>query len=163
MKPISSSISTSIKGSVAIPGDKSISHRSLIISSLAIGKTTINGILKGKDIISTKIALEKMGVNIYEKEDNFEVCGVGSGGLLEPNDILDLGNSGTSARLLIGLISSHKMTATLTGDASLRKRPMKRVTEHLVRIGANIALKKELFPPIKIKGTGKNGIILNMK
>ena len=124
MKPISSSISTSIKGSVAIPGDKSISHRSLIISSLAIGKTTINGILKGKDIISTKIALEKMGVNIYEKEDNFEVCGVGSGGLLEPNDILDLGNSGTSARLLIGLISSHKMTATLTGDASLRKRPM---------------------------------------
>ena len=106
MKPITSLNSSPLTGSISIPGDKSISHRSLIISSLAIGKTTISGILEGKDIQRTKNALVSMGVKIKSNQDKYEVYGVGSGGLLEPNDIIDLGNSGTSARLLIGLIAS---------------------------------------------------------
>ncbi|PPR80028.1 MAG: 3-phosphoshikimate 1-carboxyvinyltransferase [Alphaproteobacteria bacterium MarineAlpha2_Bin1] len=153
MKNIISSQSTSINGSINIPGDKSISHRSLIISSLAIGKTTIKGILKGKDIISSKNALEKMGVIIKEEKDIFIVYGVGSGGLLEPDDVLDLGNSGTSARLLIGLISSHKMIATLTGDDSLRKRPMKRVIDPSEKIGAKIISNNNDKLPLTIFGT----------
>tara|TARA_B100000676_G_C18053841_1_gene832989 strand:- start:453 stop:1775 length:1323 start_codon:yes stop_codon:yes gene_type:complete len=153
MKPIISSNSSALNGSINIPGDKSISHRSLIISSLATGKTTIKGILKGKDIISSKSALEKMGVIIKEENGIFEVYGVGSGGLLEPDDIIDLGNSGTSARLLIGLISSHKIVATLTGDNSLRKRPMGRVIEPSKKIGAKIISKNNDKLPLTIFGT----------
>ncbi len=153
MKPITSSKSTSLKGSILIPGDKSISHRSLMISSLANGKSKIKGMLLSHDIIKTKNALEKMGVTIKNIDNDFEVYGVGTGGLLEPNNILDLGNSGTSARLLIGLISSHKITATLTGDESLIKRPMKRVIEPANRIGAKIIAKNGDKLPLTIFGT----------
>ncbi|MAR78824.1 MAG: 3-phosphoshikimate 1-carboxyvinyltransferase [Rhodospirillaceae bacterium] len=153
MKPVTSSNSPSLNGSIFIPGDKSISHRSLMISSLANGKTKIKGILQSQDIIKTKDALEKMGVTISNFEDELEVHGVGSGGLLEPDNIIDLGNSGTSARLLIGLISSHKMTATLTGDESLIQRPMKRVIDPANRIGAKIIAKNGDKLPLTIFGT----------
>ena len=126
-------------GEIVIPGDKSISHRSLIFGALANGVSTIEGLLEGEDVIKTAIALESMGVEI---EKNFggiwKVNGVGVCGLTEPKDVLDMGNSGTSSRLLMGLVSSFHFNSFFTGDASLRKRPMKRVFDPIKEIGAQI-------------------------
>ncbi len=153
MKALSSTISGPITGLINVPGDKSISHRALIISSLSIGKTKISGLLQGQDVFKTKAALENMGVEINNFNNIFEVNGLGSGGLIEPNDVLYLGNSGTSARLLIGIIASHKMNVTLTGDNSLRNRPMNRVIEPALKIGANIISSNDGRLPITISGT----------
>ena len=144
-----------IKGTYIPPGDKSISHRILILAGQAIGKSSIYNLLEGEDVINTLKAMKLLGIRIKKNKKKYEIFGVPPGGLFQPDRNIDFGNSGTGIRLLAGLISSNNIEVKLVGDNSLSKRPMKRVTEHLVRIGANIALKKELFPPIKIKGTGK--------
>ena len=149
-----------IKGIYLPPGDKSISHRILILAGQAIGKSVISNLLEGEDVINTIKAMRLLGVQIKKKKKKFHVLGIPAGGLYEPSKTIDFGNSGTGIRLISGLISSNNIEAKLVGDNSLNKRPMKRVTEHLTKIGAKIELKKNLFPPIKLKGTG-NAIPLN--
>ena len=151
-----------IKGTYLPPGDKSISHRILILAGQAIGKSIITNLLEGEDVINTIKAMRLLGVQIKKKKEKYHVVGIPTGGLHEPSKTIDFGNSGTGIRLISGLISSNSIEAKLVGDNSLNKRPMKRVTEHLSKIGAKIELDKNLFPPIKIKGTG-NAIPLTFK
>lgn len=127
-----------LTGTISVPGDKSISHRALILSALAIGKSRITGLLEGEDVLATADALRAMGAVIEKKGDVWTVHGVGVGGLLQPGSALDMGNSGTSTRLLMGLVASHAISATFIGDASLTNRPMGRVIEPLARMGADI-------------------------
>src|ERR1700722_1131377 len=119
-----------LKGTVRVPGDKSISHRALMLGALAVGRTEISGLLEGEDVLCTAAAMRAMGAGVERLGDGrWRVDGVGIGGLTEPGDVLDLGNSGTAARLLLGLLATHPFASFVTGDASLRSRPMRRVTE----------------------------------
>lgn len=127
-----------LHGRVRVPGDKSISHRALMLSALAVGESRVTGLLEGEDVMSTAAAMRAMGAHIERGDAGaaWVIHGVGVGGLLQPAQALDMGNSGTSTRLLMGLVASHKITATFVGDASLSKRPMARVTEPLSLMGA---------------------------
>jgi len=128
--------SSSLKGVVSIPGDKSISHRSLILGALAIGQTRITGLLEGQDVLDTAKAMVAFGA-VVEKNDKSEwlVDGVGVGGFAEPSTVVDCGNSGTGVRLIIGAMSTTPINATFTGDHSLNSRPMERVTDPLSKFG----------------------------
>ena len=140
-------------GTVAVPGDKSISHRALMFSALAVGESRIEGLLEGEDVLATAAALRAMGADIERGADDvWRVHGVGVGGLLQPGQALDMGNSGTSTRLLMGLVSSHAITATFIGDASLSKRPMARVIEPLSRMGADITSSPGGRLPLMVRG-----------
>ncbi len=143
-----------IKGIYLPPGDKSISHRILILAGQAIGKSKISNLLEAEDVINTLKAMKLLGAQIKKKDHKYIVFGAPPGGLFQPNKAIDFGNSGTGIRLISGLISSNNIQVDLIGDSSLSKRPMKRVTEHLSKIGAKIKLRKEKYPPIKLKGTG---------
>ena len=145
-----------IKGIYLPPGDKSISHRILIITGQTIGKSKITNLLEGEDVINTLKAMRQLGSKIKKKDEKYYVFGVPPGGLFQPKRSIDFGNSGTGIRLITGLISSNNIKANLFGDKSLSKRPMKRVTQHLIRIGAKIKLRKGTYPPIDIKGTGNS-------
>ena len=125
-------------GKISVPGDKSISHRALILSTLAVGKSRITGLLEGEDVLATAAALRAMGARIEKKGEVWTVHGVGVGGLMQPDNAVDMGNSGTSARLLMGLVASHGISTTFIGDASLSKRPMGRVIDPLSQMGADI-------------------------
>jgi len=126
-----------LQGRVRVPGDKSISHRALMLGGLAIGETRITGLLEGEDVLATAAAMRALGARVERTGDGaWTVTGVGVGALAEPDDVLDMGNAGTGARLLMGLLASHPLTAFLTGDASLRRRPMARVTAPLGQCGA---------------------------
>ena len=138
-----------IKGTYFPPGDKSISHRILILAGQAVGKSQIDNLLEGEDVINTLKAMRLLGVQIKKKKNKYSVFGIPPGGLFHPKKTIDFGNSGTGIRLISGLISTNNIEVRLIGDSSLSKRPMKRVTEHLSKIGATIKLKKKLFPPIK--------------
>ena len=129
----------SLRGEVSVPGDKSISHRSIMFGSLAEGTTRVNGFLMGEDNLSTWKAFESMGVTIAQTgTDALEIKGVGLNGLQEPGDVLDCGNSGTTMRLMSGLLAGQNFFSVLTGDKYLRKRPMKRVVTPLAAMGAQI-------------------------
>ena len=125
-----------LKGRIRVPGDKSISHRAIMLGALAVGETRVTGLLEGEDVLATAAAMRAMGACVEKIGEDWRVHGVGVGGLLQPECSLDMGNSGTSTRLLMGLVASHGITATFTGDASLSKRPMGRVIEPLSRMGA---------------------------
>ncbi len=137
-----------LRGEIEVAGDKSISHRSLIFAALAHGKSKISGLLEGEDVLKTASALRLMGVEIERKTDEniWYVSGSGVAGLMEPADILDMGNSGTAARLLAGLVAPYNFTSFFTGDASLRKRPMGRVFEPIKQFGAEIISRHGLMP-----------------
>ncbi|MBG6116489.1 MULTISPECIES: 3-phosphoshikimate 1-carboxyvinyltransferase [unclassified Sphingobium] len=142
-----------LSGSVAVPGDKSISHRSLMLSALAVGESRVEGLLEGEDVLATAAAMRAMGADIERDADGiWHIHGVGVGGLLQPETALDMGNSGTSTRLLMGLLASHDLTATFTGDASLSKRPMARVTEPLARMGASFTTSPGDRLPLTMRG-----------
>jgi 3-phosphoshikimate 1-carboxyvinyltransferase len=129
-----------LTGRVRVPGDKSISHRALMFGALAVGETRVTGLLEGEDVMATAGALRAMGAIIEQLgEGEWRIHGVGVGGLLQPEAPLDMGNSGTSTRLLMGLIASHPISAQFTGDASLSRRPMGRVTEPLGLMGADFS------------------------
>jgi 3-phosphoshikimate 1-carboxyvinyltransferase len=129
-----------LRGRIRVPGDKSISHRSLMFGALAVGETRVSGLLEGEDVMATAAALRAMGATIERTgEGEWRIHGVGVGALLQPQTPLDMGNSGTSTRLLMGLIASHPITAQFTGDASLSRRPMGRVTEPLGLMGADFS------------------------
>ena len=153
-QPLTSHKATAIKGELAVPGDKSISHRALMLGGMAIGKTTIRGLLEGEDVLNTGKALALMGVQSGKNADgSWWVQGVGVGGLLEPDNVLDLGNSGTSTRLLMGLVGSYGFTTFFTGDDSLRKRPMARVTIPLQQMGVTFHSRSSGRLPLAVIGT----------
>ena len=141
-----------LTGRIRVPGDKSISHRSLMFGALAVGRTRISGLLEGEDVLATAAALRAMGVHIERDGDEWVVHGVGVGGLLQPDRALDMGNSGTSTRLLMGVIASHGITATFTGDASLSKRPMNRVIDPLSTMGASFTPSPGGTLPLTMEG-----------
>lgn len=142
-----------LSGSLMVPGDKSISHRALILSALAVGESRISGLLEGEDVLATAAALRAMGAAIERRDSGeWRVHGVGVGGLLQPESALDMGNSGTSARLLMGLVASHPITASFIGDASLSRRPMARVTEPLGQMGAEFTTSPGERLPLMLRG-----------
>jgi len=136
-QPMKSTRSGPLRGIAEVPGDKSISHRSLIFGAMAVGETRISGLLEGQDVLDTAKAMRAFGATVTRLgEGAWTVNGVGVGGFSEPADVLDVGNSGTGARLIMGTMATTPITATFTGDASLRKRPMGRVTDPLGLFGA---------------------------
>lgn len=144
---------TGLSGVVEVPGDKSISHRSLIFGAMAVGKTEISGLLEGQDVLDTAKAMEAFGASVTNHGDgNWTVHGVGVGGFSEPDGVIDCGNSGTGVRLIMGAMATHDMTATFTGDASLNKRPMARVTDPIALFGAEAYGRKGGRLPMTIVG-----------
>lgn len=148
--------SEGLAGSLRVPGDKSISHRVLMLAALAVGESTIDGLLEGEDVMRTAAALRALGAEIERAPDGrWHVWGRGIGGLREPDQVLDLGNSGTGVRLLMGVLAAHPMTATLTGDASLVSRPMARIAEPLALMGAAIQARDGGRLPLAITGSAE--------
>ncbi|WP_135504658.1 3-phosphoshikimate 1-carboxyvinyltransferase [Roseovarius aestuariivivens] len=135
--PMQAHFSRGLSGRADVPGDKSISHRSLILGALCVGETRITGLLEGEDVLDTAKAMRAMGAEVMRDEGGtWHVYGVGVGGFAEPDQVIDCGNSGTGVRLIMGAMASSPITATFTGDASLNKRPMARVTDPLALFGA---------------------------
>lgn len=154
--PLTSSRSTPLTGLFRVPGDKSMSHRALMFGALAQGETMISGLLEGEDVLNTAAAMRAMGATITHGKDGLWRCfGKGIGNLTEPTSVLDMGNSGTSTRLLMGIVASHNISACFTGDASLIKRPMGRVTIPLEQMGAQFITRAGGKPPFAVKGTGE--------
>ncbi|HVY12980.1 MAG TPA: 3-phosphoshikimate 1-carboxyvinyltransferase [Alphaproteobacteria bacterium] len=154
LQPLTSQSGRSLKGAAKVPGDKSISHRALMLGALALGRTRIQGLLEGEDVLRTAAALRHMGVESgRDANGQWWVEGEGAASLREPQDVLDLGNSGTSTRLLMGLVGSHNFTSFFTGDESLRKRPMGRVIEPLSQMGVNFLARDGGKLPITVMGT----------
>ena len=142
-----------LRGTIRVPGDKSISHRSIMLGALAVGETRITGLLEGEDVLSTAAAMRAMGAQVERTgAGEWLVHGVGVGALLQPQAALDMGNSGTSTRLLMGLVASHPITACFIGDASLSKRPMGRVIEPLSRMGASFTASPGGRLPLMLTG-----------
>ena len=136
-QPMTSRRAGPLSGEAHVPGDKSISHRSLILGALTVGETRITDLLEGEDVLSTAEAMRSLGAEVVQHEPGrWSVHGVGTGGFAEPEDVIDHGNSGTGVRLVMGAMSTSPITATFTGDASLRGRPMGRITDPLSLFGA---------------------------
>lgn len=142
-----------LRGTIVIPGDKSISHRSVMFGAIAHGKTTIKGFLPGADCLSTISCFREMGVSITQNGDEVEVIGTGIEGLQEAENVLDVGNSGTTIRLLLGILANTNLHFCLQGDQSIGKRPMKRVTKPLSLMGATIDGREDgTYTPLTIRG-----------
>jgi 3-phosphoshikimate 1-carboxyvinyltransferase len=142
-----------LSGRITVPGDKSISHRALMFGALAVGETRITGLLEGEDVLRTAAAMRALGAEVlHDPDGTWRVAGRGIGGLLEPADVLDMGNSGTAARLLCGILASHPLFAVMTGDASLRSRPMRRVIDPLSACGASFASREGGRLPLAVRG-----------
>lgn len=151
--PLIASKASALTGSARIPGDKSMSHRALMLGLLTKEETMISGLLEGEDVFNTAEAVRRLGGRVDAAQDGlWRVHGQGLGKLLEPEAVLDMGNSGTSTRLLMGLIAGHPVTATMTGDASLIKRPMKRIMTPLGEMGAQFLAREGGRLPLTIKG-----------
>ena len=153
-RPLSAAApSAPLSGRLGVPGDKSISHRALMFGAMAVGTTTITGLLEGEDVLRTAAAMRALGAEVERTGPGaWRVAGRGVGGLVEPADVLDMGNSGTAARLLLGLVSGHPIFAVMTGDASLRRRPMKRVTDPLAATGAQFWTREGGRLPLAVRG-----------
>ncbi len=153
---LASSAVTYLSGVAHIPGDKSISHRSLMLPAIASGTSIISGLLEGEDVLATAAAMRLMGAKIDKREDgSWRVQGVGLGKLKSPSKTLEMGNSGTSTRLLMGLVASHPISATFAGDSSLSKRPMSRVSNPLAQTGARIDASEGDKLPLTITGSDR--------
>ncbi len=144
---------SALEGRIRVPGDKSVSHRALMLSALAIGETRISGLLEGEDVLATAAAMRAMGADVVKGDDGvWTVAGVGVGGLAEPASVIDMGNAGTGVRLLMGLVATHPVTCTFTGDASLSRRPMERVMGPLRRFGTRFTARDGGLLPITVAG-----------
>ena len=151
--PLTAFRSGPLKGRVRVPGDKSISHRALILGALAVGETRISGLLEGDDVLNTAKAVEALGAQVERgSAGEWRVRGVGIGGFAAPAQKLDFGNSGTGCRLMLGAVAGCPITATFDGDASLRKRPMRRVLDPLERIGARMLEATDGRLPLTLAG-----------
>lgn len=143
-QPLTARRGASLTGRLRVPGDKSISHRSLIFGLLSAGETAISGLLEGEDVLRTADAARALGADVERLgEGRWRVLGVGIGGLASPAGVLDFGNAGTGSRLMMGVVGGHPITATFDGDASLRKRPMRRILDPLVKMGARVVSEAE--------------------
>jgi 3-phosphoshikimate 1-carboxyvinyltransferase len=143
-QPLTATRSGSLEGTARVPGDKSISHRALILGLLALGETRIEGLLEGEDVLRTAQACRQLGATVIRHAPGrWSVHGVGIGGLAEPDAVLDFGNAGTGTRLMMGVVGGHPITATFDGDASLRKRPMRRILDPLAMMGAQVKAQGE--------------------
>lgn len=148
-----------LKGTITVPGDKSISHRSIMFGALAEGTTRVTNFLQGADCLSTIACFQKMGIAIENRADEILIHGKGLHGLCVPEGILDVGNSGTTMRLISGILSGQSFTTQLTGDASIQSRPMKRIIEPLTQMGAQIeSLQSNNCAPLRIQGAPLHGI-----
>ncbi|HEY0833008.1 MAG TPA: 3-phosphoshikimate 1-carboxyvinyltransferase [Azospirillum sp.] len=155
-KPLRSSSTGALSGTARVPGDKSISHRALMFGAVAVGETVIHGLLEGDDVLHTASAMRALGATAERGADGvWRVRGVGVGGLGEPAQVLDMGNSGTAARLLIGLVAAHPITTFFTGDGSLNKRPMARVITPLEQMGASFVSRAGGRLPLAVIGSDK--------
>ena len=153
-RPLQSLKSRALNGDIRVPGDKSISHRSLMFGGLAIGETKITGLLEGEDVLATAEAMRKLGATVTRDEDGtWHVTGVGVGALREPDSVIDMGNAGTGIRLMAGIVATHPITTFFTGDASLCKRPMGRVADPLAEFGAQFITRERGRPPMAVIGT----------
>jgi len=155
-KPLSAGPIGPLGGALKPPGDKSISHRAFILGLLCVGRTEIEGLLEGDDVLRTGAACRALGARIERHgEGRWSVDGMGLGSLLQPRETLDFGNAGTGSRLMMGVVAGHDVTATFDGDASLRKRPMRRILDPLALMGAQVLSQAEGGRcPIVLKGTG---------
>lgn len=152
-QPMTSAKCGPLKGTAAVPGDKSISHRALIFGAMAVGETKITGLLEGQDVLDTAQAMRAFGADVVQHGAGaWSVHGVGVGGFREPDGVIDCGNSGTGVRLIMGCMATTAMTATFTGDASLRKRPMGRVTDPLSLFGTQAYGRKGGRLPMTVVG-----------
>jgi 3-phosphoshikimate 1-carboxyvinyltransferase len=154
LAPVAARRSGPLKGRVRVPGDKSISHRALIFGALTVGETAISGLLEGEDVINTGKAMRALGASVERTgEGAWRVHGVGVGGFREPGSVLDFGNSGTGCRLIMGAVAGCPVTATFDGDASLRKRPMRRILDPVEQMGARaVEVAEGGRLPIKLTG-----------
>jgi len=151
--PLTSSMGSPLTGTIRVPGDKSISHRSLMFGALAIGRTTVKGLLESEDVLATADAMRAVGATIEKRADgSYTVDGIGLGSLLEPDHVIDFGNAGTGVRLTMGIFGSHNIAATFVGDASLSKRPMGRVLDPLRDMGTNVIARDGDRLPASIRG-----------
>ena len=142
--PVASISQGPLRGRLRVPGDKSISHRAMIFGLLSIGETAVEGLLEGDDVLRTAAACRALGASIERQgPGRWRVRGVGIGGLVAPDDVLDFGNAGTGSRLMMGVAGSHPIQATFDGDASLRKRPMRRILDPLTRMGTVVVAQAE--------------------
>jgi 3-phosphoshikimate 1-carboxyvinyltransferase len=142
--PLTARRSGALAGRLRVPGDKSISHRSLILGALAVGETRITGLLEGEDVINTGKAMAALGATVERTgEGAWRVMGVGVGGFAQPAAPLDFGNSGTGCRLIVGAVAGCPIEAVFDGDSSLRKRPMRRILDPLEKMGARVTLAAE--------------------
>ncbi len=152
-QPMTAHKSAPLRGTASVPGDKSISHRSLIFGAMAVGETKITGLLEGQDVLDTAKAMRAFGATVTQHgPGSWSVHGVGVGGFQEPADVIDCGNSGTGVRLIMGTMATTPITATFTGDASLRKRPMGRVTDPLSLFGTESYGRKGGRLPMTVVG-----------
>lgn len=136
-RPMTAHRGNPLRGTATVPGDKSISHRSLILGAMAVGETKITGLLEGQDVLDTAKAMAAFGADVTRVgQGEWSVHGVGVGGFAEPEDVIDCGNSGTGVRLIMGAAATSPLNVTFTGDASLRSRPMARITDPLALFGA---------------------------
>jgi 3-phosphoshikimate 1-carboxyvinyltransferase len=154
-RPLSSRKAEALQGRVRVPGDKSISHRALIFGALATGTTRITGLLEAEDVINTARAVQALGAIAEKRGAVWEVKGRGVGGLRAPDGPLDFGNSGTGTRLMMGVVAGHPITVTMTGDASLSRRPMRRVLAPLVEMGLQILDAGKDTLPLTLRGTSE--------
>lgn len=152
--PLQGSLSKTLQGVARVPGDKSLSHRAILFGALAEGETIINGLLESGDVFATVEACRKLGARVRFNEDDgqWHVQGLGNQGATEPDTVLDLGNSGTTTRLLMGVLAGYPILATLTGDGSLRKRPMQRVMTPLTEMGASFMARQGGKLPLAMRG-----------
>ena len=155
--PLTACRSGPLSGRLRPPGDKSISHRALILGLLTVGDTTIEGLLEGEDVLRTSVACRALGARVERiGQGRWRVEGAGIGSLLAPRATLDFGNAGTGTRLMMGVVGGHPITATFDGDASLRKRPMRRILDPLVLMGAEVLAEAEGGRcPVTLKGTSE--------
>jgi 3-phosphoshikimate 1-carboxyvinyltransferase len=152
-KPLSARRSTALRGVAQVPGDKSISHRALILGALAVGETTISGLLEADDVLNTAAAMRAFGAEVERHPDGiWHVWGRGVGGFAEPGEVLDFGNSGTGSRLAMGAAATTRLTAVFTGDPSLRRRPMERVLIPLTKFGARYTAREGGLMPVALTG-----------
>ena len=155
--PVVARRSAGLTGSAEVPGDKSVSHRALILGALAVGETRITGLLEGEDVLGTAEAMRAFGAEVTRTGANkdggaWAIHGVGVGGLGEPEDVVDCGNSGTAVRLIMGMMATTAISATFTGDASLRRRPMGRILDPLTLFGARSAGRAGGRLPLTLSG-----------
>ena len=153
----------SIEGEIRVPGDKSITHRAIMLASIADGQSKLTGVLEGEDCLATKEVFEHMGINFIKEGNDLIVKGVGINGLIEPMKALDFGNSGTGIRLCSGILIAQNFSTKLIGDSSISQRPMSRIVEPLSLMGANISSNNGMLP-LNIKPTQSlNGITFPLR